>query len=75
VTGYHVERCLATTDRWLKISKGAVTELKFTVSDLVEDNQYQFRISAENKVGVGPPSSPCPPFAAKDAFSKYTYMG
>ena len=70
VTGYHVERCLATTDRWLKINKGAVAELKFPVTDLVEGNQYQFRISAENKVGVGPPSSPCPPFVAKDAFSK-----
>ena len=70
VTGYHVERCIAKTDRWLKISKGAVTELKFTVTDLVEGTEYQFRISAENKVGVGPPSSPCPPFVAKDAFSK-----
>lgn len=70
VTGYQVERCLAKTDRWLKISKGSVTELKFSVTDLVEGNEYQFRISAENKVGVGPPSSPCPPFVAKDAFSK-----
>ena len=70
VTGYHVERCLAKSDRWLKINKGSVAELKFTVSDLVEGNEYQFRISAENKIGVGPPSSPCPPFVAKDAFSK-----
>jgi len=70
VTGYHVERCLATTDRWLKINKGPVAELKFAVTDLVEGNEYQLRISAENKVGVGPPSSPCPPFVAKDAFSK-----
>ena len=70
VTGYHVERCIAKTDRWLKISKGAVTELKFTVTDLVKGTEYQFRISAENKVGVGSPSSPCPPFVAKDAFSK-----
>ena len=74
VTGYQVERCLAKTDRWLKISKGSVTELKFTVSDLVEGNEYQFRISAENKVGVGPPSSPCPPFVAKDAFSKWSLL-
>ena len=71
VTGYHVERCLATTDRWLKINKGPVAELKLAVTDLVEGNEYQFRISAENKVGVGPPSSPCPPFVAKDPFSKF----
>ena len=70
MTGYHVERCLAKSDRWLKVNKGAVTELKLTVTDLVDGNEYQFRISAENKVGVGPPSSPCPPFVAKDAFSK-----
>ena len=70
MTGYHVERCLAKSDRWLKVNKGAVAELKFAVTDLVEGNEYQFRVSAENKVGVGPPSSPCPPFVAKDPFSK-----
>jgi len=74
VTGYHVERCLAKSDRWLKISKGSVAELKFTVNDLVEGNEYQFRVSAENKVGVGLPSSPSPPFAAKDPFSKRLFF-
>jgi hypothetical protein len=71
ITGYHVERHLTTSDRWLKVNTGAVTELTYKVNDLVEGSEYEFRVSAENKVGVGPPSSPSKPFVAKDPFSKY----
>jgi hypothetical protein len=48
-----------------------VTELTYKVNDLVEGSEYEFRVSAENKVGVGPPSSPSKPFVAKDPFSKF----
>jgi len=73
VTGYHLERRLTSREQWLKINKGAVTELQFKVTDLVEGNEYEFRIMAENKIGVGPPSSPYPPFVAKDPFSKQSF--
>ena len=71
VTGYIIERCLTTSTRWTRINKEAVEELTYTVKDLVEDNGYMFRISAENKVGAGPPSSPSKPVLAKDPWSKY----
>ena len=70
VTGYHIERHLTSSDRWLKVNSGAVTELTYKVNDLVEGSEYEFRVSAENKVGVGPPSSPSKPFVAKDPFSE-----
>ena len=41
-----------------------------TLQELVEGNEYQYRVSAENKVGEGPFSEPCPPFTAKDPYGQ-----
>ena len=70
ITGYQLERHLTSSDRWLKVNKDAITELNYKVNDLVEGSEYEFRISAQNMVGVGPPSSPSAPVTAKDPFSK-----
>ena len=74
ITAYHVERRLTSSARWLKANKEPITELTYNPKDLVEDNEYEFRIMAENKIGVGPPSSPCKPFKAKDPWRKYNYV-
>ena len=67
VTGYHVERCTTKSSaRWLRITKTAVTDLTYKVTDLIEDNEYQFRILAENKVGTGPPGPASDDVLAKD---------
>ena len=71
VTGYHIERRVTNSQRWVKVNKdAAVTELTFTDKEVIEDNEYEYRIMAENKVGVGPPSSPSQPVTAKDPFGK-----
>ena len=36
-------------------------DLKFTVPNLREGQLYEFRVTAENKAGEGPPSSPSKP--------------
>ncbi|ELT96016.1 hypothetical protein CAPTEDRAFT_49277, partial [Capitella teleta] len=59
VTGYNVERRLVSSKRWLKINKETVTETNYTDTDVVEDNEYEYKTMAENSVGVGPPSEPC----------------
>lgn len=69
VTGYHVERCLAGSSRWLRVGKSETTS--YTDKEVVEDTEYQYQVSAENKVGVGPPSEPTQPVTAKDPWSKF----
>jgi len=68
VTGYQVERCLADSTRWIRVGKS--TETSYTDKEVVEDTQYLYRVTAENKVGPGPPSEPTPPVTAKDAWSE-----
>ncbi len=71
ILGYTVERRLTSSARWMKASKDLITELTLTVTDLIEDNEYEFRIIAENKIGQGPPSSPSKPFVSKDPWGEF----
>jgi titin len=59
VTGYHIERRVLSSNRWLKINKEIVTEETFKDTEVVEDTEYEYRTMAENSVGVGPPCEPC----------------
>jgi len=70
ILGYFIGRSLATSTRWIKISKELVKTLTYTATELVEENEYIFRVTAENKVGAGPPSKPTKPVAAKDLWRK-----
>nr|XP_006823015.1 PREDICTED: titin-like [Saccoglossus kowalevskii] len=76
ITGFVIERCDVSRQRWTKAHKERVTDTTYTVTDLIEGNQYQFRVSAENKAGVGPASEPSksitakPPYDVPDAPSK-----
>ncbi|XP_074642623.1 twitchin-like [Tubulanus polymorphus] len=70
VTGYHLERRLTSSSRWIKLNKEPIPELSLNVTDLVESNDYEFRVSAENKAGIGEPSPPSKPFTAKDPWDK-----
>lgn len=56
--------------RWLKVNKSTLSELTYKDSEIIEGNEYEYRISAENKVGVGPPSSPTKPILAKDPWGE-----
>ena len=53
VTAYIVEKRDASRRSWSSVAKTADCEV--TVSDLVENNQYVFRVIAESKVGVSEP--------------------
>ena len=55
MTGYHVYRnASGHTDRWIRITRQLVPDMRYKVTGLVKGNEYQFRIAAENSVGVGP---------------------
>ncbi|XP_072180963.1 twitchin-like [Diadema setosum] len=56
LSGYFVEKCEVGKDQWVRINRTAMREANFVVGDLSLNCKYKFRVSAENKAGVGPPS-------------------
>ena len=71
ITGYYVERKEATSTRWMKVNKQPVSETTLRIKDLIEKSEYQFRVSAENKAGVGPASEPSDLYMAKPPYGKH----
>ena len=62
IFNYVIEYRLHGDKAWKQGSKGkTVSELTFTVSGLVTEKEYEFRVAAENKAGVGPFSPPSLP--------------
>lgn len=55
ITNYVIEYKPDTASKWLKV-EDKVPACSYTVCDLVQGLNYQFRVSAENKAGVGKPS-------------------
>ncbi len=70
ITGYIVEKRDRMSTRWTKVTRETVTELTYTVTGLNEGNEYDFRVSAENKAGVGEPSQPSKSTIAKPPYDK-----
>ena len=57
ITNYILEIRRVGDVKWQVANKN-VPETKFTVTDLKEEVDYEFRVAAENKAGAGPPSDP-----------------
>ena len=75
VTGYHLERHTVTSTRWMRVNKEQIQEMTLRVIDLIEANQYEFRVAAENKAGIGEFSPPSVPILAKDPWEKPSKPG
>ena len=50
ITGYILEK--KTFNRWTKVTKKTIPDLHFHVSDLVENEEYEFRVMAVNAAGT-----------------------
>ena len=71
ILGYHIEKRTSTAKRWSFVNKEPLIDPYYHLTDLYEGMEYEFRVSAENKMGSGPPSEPCLPVLAKDPWRKY----
>ena len=58
VTNYRIEMRVIGAYRWdLVNATEKVSRNTFTVKDLLEETDYEFRVSAENPAGQSPPST------------------
>ena len=74
VTGYVLEYRPEGALKWVKV-KANIPDPAFTVTGLDDDTQYEFRVAAENKAGVGPCSEGTMPVKAKEEISKHFFFG
>ena len=68
IKGYYVEKSTGYSTRWIKVNRDLHTKTSMTFDDLIEGNEYDFRVCAENEAGVGKPSESTGRFVAKDPF-------
>ncbi|XP_062919297.1 immunoglobulin superfamily member 22-like [Mobula hypostoma] len=57
VLGYIVERRKKGSHHWIPATKEPIQDTKFTADGLLEDMEYEFRVTAINRAGVGQPST------------------
>ena len=56
VTGYLIEKKDRFSSRWSRVNDYSTQDVEFIVSGLKQGSEYEFRVAAENKAGVGKPS-------------------
>lgn len=69
VTGYTVEKREASSSLWTKVSKVDEFTTQLKVGNLTEKTEYYFRVTAENKIGKGPPLETNDATLAKSPFN------
>lgn len=78
ITGYFVERCTKSSDRWVRQNREPVTETSYDDDKLMEGTEYSYRVIAVNKRGESSPSEQSEPFVAKNPYGKpsalFTYI-
>ncbi len=68
-SGYIVEKKERGRD-WTKASSFPVPDPTFTVLNLKEGNEVEFRVMAVNEAGPGKPSKATPPHIVRDPICK-----
>jgi len=70
ITNYVIEHREEGLAKWTRATKDTISKTSYTVTGLTANSVYEFRVAAENKAGVGPPSEPSQPVAAKETVCK-----
>uniref|UniRef100_A0A803W9K1 Titin n=1 Tax=Ficedula albicollis TaxID=59894 RepID=A0A803W9K1_FICAL len=66
VLGYHLERKDKNSILWTKQNKSLIVDTKYKTDGLEEGLEYEFRVSAENIVGIGKVSKVSELYVARD---------
>ncbi|XP_028263452.1 immunoglobulin superfamily member 22-like isoform X2 [Parambassis ranga] len=66
VLGYILERRKKGSNMWLQVNKDLLTDTNCTVDGLVDDVEYEFRVTSVNRAGAGNPSTISNAVLAKD---------
>ncbi|XP_013909383.1 PREDICTED: immunoglobulin-like and fibronectin type III domain-containing protein 1, partial [Thamnophis sirtalis] len=66
ILGYRVEKRKKGSNFWTSVTDLPITDRKYTVNDLKEGLQYEFRVAAINNAGVGEASAPSEAIYAQD---------
>lgn len=68
---YVVERRNANKQAWIKVGQTDAQTLQITATKLTEDNDYFFRVFAENSIGISEPCTTDEPIRAKLPFGEF----
>jgi titin len=72
ISAYIVEKYDIRKGRWTRLEKIDPASKSYSARNLITDNQYYFRIMAENQSGFGEPLELERPVVPKSPYSKYT---
>ena len=74
ITGYIVDKLDIQRGGWVRAARVPGNTTAHTLSGLMVGHDYNFRVYAENKAGVGQPLDLKTPVKAKSAFSEYLVL-
>uniref|UniRef100_A0A8C1MUR0 Titin n=1 Tax=Cyprinus carpio TaxID=7962 RepID=A0A8C1MUR0_CYPCA len=73
ITGYILEKKEEHAIRWAPVVKSPIAGTQMTVTGLLPNHEYQFRVRAENEIGTGDASKPSRSFPARDPVGMSNY--
>lgn len=75
ITNYIVERKETKANMWSRAGKDRIyPNTEYWVPDLLKGCEFEFRVMAENVIGIGDPSPPSKPIYAKDPIGMHLMM-
>lgn len=74
VTGYILERKELHSIKWVPVTKDPIPQTCMNVTNLIPNHEYQFRVKAQNEVGLGDPSKPSISVTARDPVGKFNFL-
>ena len=71
IQGYYIEKRQGSWSRWVRVGKTLILDNTVTITNLVEGNEYDFRIVAVNEAGDGRPSESSGLIRMRDPYGEW----